>query len=300
MAPEDAPKKAAAKKAPAKKAPAKKTAAKKPAAKKATAEDAPAKKAPAKKAPAKKAAAKPAEAEHDHDHDHGHDHDHDHDELTPEEQAQAEADVARMGDALAAIDDEALREGLSTMGEKSRTEIAGVLNLPRATMHLGDALVPLVRRKLVSVSPDRQLQAIFAIVSGLNDDTVEALGDRSDDPTKDDMLEVLPGMLENHNPQLVTAMLAGYAASDAPCRPVMRDLLDTDERFTIGPPIEIEAPASSAVTAPVEVDEQALEAKREARKANKEAKKAAQARAREVKANADAKRRSDLHNSKRR
>ena len=32
----------------------------------------------------------------------------------------------------------------------------------------------------------------------------------------------------------------------------------------------------------------------------KEAKKAAQARAREVKANADAKRRSDLHNSKRR
>jgi len=167
MAPEDAPKKAAAKKAPAKK-----PAAKKPAAKKATGEDAPAKKAPAKKAPAKKAAAKPAEAERDHDHDHGHDHDHDHDELTPEEQAQAEADVARMGDALAAIDDEALREGLSTMGEKSRTEIAGVLNLPRATMHLGDALVPLVRRKLVSVSPDRQLQAIFAIVSGLNDDTV--------------------------------------------------------------------------------------------------------------------------------
>ena len=51
MAPEDAPKKAAAKKAPAKKT----------AAKKATADDAPAKKAPAKKAPAKKIPVKNAE-----------------------------------------------------------------------------------------------------------------------------------------------------------------------------------------------------------------------------------------------
>ena len=44
---------------------------------------------------------------HDHDgHDHDHDHDHDHEELTEEEQAQAEADVARMGEALAALDDD--------------------------------------------------------------------------------------------------------------------------------------------------------------------------------------------------
>jgi hypothetical protein len=237
--------------------------------------------------------------DHEHDHDQDHDHDHDHDELSPEEQAQAEADAARMGEALAALDDDALRHGLETMSEKSRGELAVTLNLPRATMHLGDALVPLVRRKLVNVSPDRQLQATFNIVQQLNDETVDALGDRSEDPTTEDMLEVLPPVVEKHGAPLVTAMLAGYAASDAPCRTVMRGLIDTDERFTIGPPVAVDERASEALAGPAKVDKLELEAKREARRVAKDAKRAAEVRERDARANAEAKRRSDLHRSKR-
>ena len=311
MAPEKAaPKKAAAKKAApekttAKKAAPEKTTAKKAAAKKAAPDKTPpakaaAKNAPAKKAPAKKAAPKKAPAEHDHAHDHEHDHEHEHEhELTPEEQAQAEADVARMGEALAAIDDNALRAALSTMGEKSRAELAGVLNLPRATMHLGDALVPLVRRKLRTAAPDHQLQVLFALADKANDETIQALGDKSEDPSRDDLLAVLPQVLEHHPQPLVTAMLAGYAASDAVCRPVMRDLLDTDERFAIGPPVAVEEKASTLFAPPPVVDKEALAAKREQRRSAKEAKHAAEQRAKEARANAEVKRRDALHKSKR-
>ena len=241
--------------------------------------------------------------EHDHEHDeHGHDHDHDHDhehvELSEEEREQAERDVARMTDALAALDDDALRQALLSLNDRARVELAGQLQLPRAAAHLGDALVPLVRRKLRHASPDRQLQATFTLVERLNDETVAALGDRSEDPAKDDMLEVLPGVLDHYPVPLVTLMLAGYAASDAQCRPVMRELLDTDERFTIGPPVEIEETTSIAAPAKV-VDDEELAAKREQRKTAKEAKRAAEARAREARASAEAKRRAALHQAKR-
>jgi hypothetical protein len=299
-------KKAAAKKAPAKKEAAKaepKAAAKKQPAKKETAKKQPAKKEAAKKQPAKKAepkmkaAAEPEVEEHDHaGHDHNHDHDHEHDEV---EEAQALADVERMGDALAALDDEVLRVAIANMSEKSRQDVAVQLQMPRATMYLGDALVPLVRRKLRGAAPEHQLQVAFALAQDANDETIEALGDRAEDPTRDDLLEVLPPVVERHGTPIVTAMLAGYAASDAVCRPVMRELLDTDERFKIGPPIEVEEKASNLFATPAKVDPKELEAKREQRRAAKEAQKLAEKRAKEARATAEAARRSALHKSKR-
>ena len=244
-----------------------------------------------------------AHDEHDHDgHDHEHDHDgHDHEEHDDEVELElAERDVERMSEALAALDDDALRHALAGISEKSRGEVAGQLNLPRATMHLGDALIPLVRRKLRGASPERQLQVTFALVERVNDATVAALGSRSEDPTRDDMLEVLPAVVDAHGAALVTVLLAGYAASDALCRPVMRELLQTDERFAIGPPVAVEDPASAGVTAPESVvDEAELAAKREQRKTVKEAKRAAEARARDARATAEAKRRAALHDAKR-
>ncbi len=312
-APAKAPAKEAAK-ATGKATPAKKTggAAKKAPAAKATGTTT---KAPAKRAEPKPKAepvvepvAAPSGHDHDHDghdhdgHDHdGHDHDgHDHDrELTPEEQAEAEADAERMAEALAALDDDVMRRALADMTEKNRLEVAVQLQLPRATMHLGEALMPLVRRKLQTAGPDHQLQVLFALAQQANDETIEALGDRAEDPTRDDLLEVLPAVIERHGAALVTAMIAGYAASDAVCRPVMRELLATDERFVIGPPIAVEAkPAFAAVPAP-KLSDAELEAKREQRRAAKEAKRAAEIKVREARITAQAKRREAVHNAKR-
>jgi hypothetical protein len=222
-------------------------------------------------------------------------HDHEHDE---EDEAQAEADLARMTQALAALDDDVLRQALTAMSEKSRLEVAAQLQLPRATMRLGDALVPLVRRKLQTAAPDHQLQVLFALAQHVNDQTVEALGPRAEEPTRDDLLEVLPAVLERHGPTLVTLMLAGYAASDALCRPVMRELLETDDRFVIGPPVAVDAKPELVAPEPV-LDKAELEAKREQRRLAKEAKRAAEVREREARAAAREKRRQAVHDAKR-
>jgi hypothetical protein len=314
MSPDSTPKPTA--KSPATKA-AKKTAEKpaKATTKKATTEKAPAKKAPAKKAPAAKASkvaetatetataqtgVEPAEhAGHEHA---GHEHDgheHEHEELTEEEQAQAEEDVARMAQALAALDDATLGRALADMSEKLRVDVAAQLQLPRATMRLGDALIPLVRRKLQTAAPDHQLQVLFALAQHVNDQTIEALGPRSEEPTREDLLEVLPDVIEEHGATLVTLMLVGYAASDALCRPVMRELFETDDRFTIGPPVAVEAkPEIGALPAPT-LDKAELEAKREQRRAAKEVKRAAELREREARAAAQEKRRQAVHQAKR-
>jgi hypothetical protein len=245
-------------------------------------------------------AAPEEEVVHDHDHA-GHDHDHDGDdhELTPEEQAQVEADVERMAQALAALDDDTLRGALADMSEKSRLDVATHLQLPRATMHLGEALIPLVRRKLQTAAPDHQLQVLFSLAQHVNDQTIALLGPRSEEPTREDLLEVLPEVIEDHGTTLVTLMLVGYAASDALCRPVMRELFETDERFEIGPPVVVEAkPELGALPAPT-LDKEALEAKREQRRAAKEAKRAAQIKQREALVTAQAKRRQAVHDAKR-
>ncbi|MDQ1479055.1 MAG: hypothetical protein QOE62_4284 [Actinomycetota bacterium] len=235
----------------------------------------------------------PTEAGSDHDHA-----GHDHDEEDNEDEAQAEIDLDRMGQALAALDEDTLRGALADMSEKSRLEVASQLQLPRATMRLGDALVPLVRRKLQTAGPEHRLQVLFALAQHVNDQTVEALGPRSEEPTREDLLEVLPDVIEKHGVTLVTLMLVGYAASDALCRPVMRELLETDDRFVIGPPVEVEAKPELAPVAP-KVDKAELEAKREQRRTAKEAKRVAEARDREARAAADAKRRQAVHEAKR-
>ncbi|MDQ1447168.1 MAG: hypothetical protein QOC79_139 [Actinomycetota bacterium] len=222
------------------------------------------------------------------------DHEHDDEDVAP-----AEADAAVMAQALAALDDDVLRNALAAMSEKSRLEVAAQLQLPRATMRLGDALVPLVRRKLQTAAPDHQLQVLFALAQHVNDQTIEALGPRSEEPTRDDLLEVLPAVIERHGAPLTTLMLAGYAASDARCRPVMRELLETDDRFVIGPPVEVDAkPELEAPPEPV-LDKKELEAKREQRRAAKEAKRAAEVREREARLAAQAKRRQAVHDAKR-
>jgi hypothetical protein len=253
-------------------------------------------KAKAKAKPKVEEVVEPVHTHDDHDHD---DHDHEDHEPTPEEQAQAEADVETMARALAALEDDVLRRALADMSEKNRVDVANQLQLPRATMSLGDALMPLVRRKLQTAAPDHQLQVLFSLAQHANDETIEALGPRAEEPTREDLLEVLPDIIERHGAPLVTLMLAGYTASDALCRPVMRELLETDDRFVIGAPVVVEArPELAARPAPT-LSVADLEAKREQRRAAKEAKRAAQIKAREARITAQEKRRQAVHDAKR-
>jgi hypothetical protein len=228
------------------------------------------------------------------------------DELSPED----ELDLKRLDAALAALDDESLRRGLAGITEKQRQDLAVQLNLPRATMHLGDALGPLVRRKLRGLPADRQLIVSTAITNRANDATVRALGDRSEDPSRADLEEVLPAVIEEHGIELVRLMAAGYAVSDAACRDAMRELLNTDERFTL-PELpdeqadesgETELPSFGLVAraARAKGDDDPERARlRELRKTLKAERRAAASHERAARDAAEAARREALHASKR-
>jgi len=240
-----------------------------------------------------------AETEPEHDAEVDHD-----DELSAED----ERDIERLDIALTTLDDEALLRNVAGTTEKHRQDLATQLNLPRATMHLGDALAPLVRRKFHGMSVDRQHAVATALTQRANDTTVELLGDRSDEPSRADLDEVLPAVIEEHGIELVRLMLALYAVSDAPVRAVMRDLLETDERFTLpdAPPKSADGdggdlPSFGLVArkpAKAEPDKARAEVL-EKRKANKAERKEAAARERKAKAAAQASRREALHAAKR-
>jgi hypothetical protein len=280
----------------------KKASPKKPAAKKAAA-----KKAAPKKATAANAAAdesEPAEVAPD---DAGAEVD-EAAEVDEELSAQDELDLKRLDIALVTLDDESLRRGLAGINEKQRQELATHLNLPRATVHLGEGLAPLVRRKLRGLSIDRQHAIATALTQRANDSTVELLGDRSDDPSRADLDEVLPAVIDEYGTELVRLMLASYAISDAPVREVMRELLDSDERFALpdeAPPdtsAPAELPSFGLVARPTSkqaaADPERAEL-RERRKAAKAERRAAEQRERKARATAQASRREALHAAKR-
>jgi hypothetical protein len=223
------------------------------------------------------------------------------DEADEAKDAQDEADVDRFRRALTALDSEAIGRGLATMSDSSRRDVAEQLNLPPATSHLGDALVPLVRRKLRAAALQRQVSVAFALTEGANGETIAALGPRSDDPSRDDLLEVLPAVLEANGAPMVTLMLASYGVSDAPCRGVMRDLLVADERFAI-PEVADDEPAtdfSFGTVAPHRADDDPeVAAKREQRRAAKAAKREASEKKRQAHSSGEAARRKAQHHAK--
>ena len=218
---------------------------------------------------------------------------------------QDELDLKRLDLALATLDDDSLRRGLAGISEKQRQELAVALNLPRATIHLGDALAPLVRRKLRGLSVERQHTVSTALTQRTNDSTVELLGENSENPSRADLDEVLPAVIEEHGIELVRLMAASYTISDAPVRDVMRELMETDERFAL--PESADAAPSAAlpsfglVARPVgkEAKEDPERAELlERRKVAKAERRAAAVRERKAKVAAQASRREALHASK--
>jgi hypothetical protein len=222
--------------------------------------------------------------------------------------AQDELDLERLDIALSTLDDESLRRGLSGVTEKQRQDLALQLNLPRATVHLGEGLAPLVRRKLRGLTPDRQHAISTILTQRVNDSAVDALGDASEDPTRADLDAVLPGLIEEYPAELIRLMFASYAISDAPVRDVMRELLETDERFALpdkpedGPAVAEELPSFGLVatvpTKKAKADPERAELL-EKRKLAKAERRAAAQRERKAKATGQASRREKLHAAKR-
>ncbi len=165
-----------------------------------------------------------------------------------------------LGAAIDALDDDH-RDGLETFVDD--VSVAGVRDGVRAGRI------------------DGGMEAIAAIVSDAAlADCIEQLGDHADNPSSDQLREVLPGVVERHNLGITRIMLAGTVAGEAPAAAIIRDLLKNDELLKLPKTDDVEL-APLIDTSKRSDDEQA--ALREKRKAAKRAKQE-QARARKAQA----------------
>lgn len=133
---------------------------------------------------------------------------------------------------------------------------------------------------------DGGMEAIAAITTdACLADCIEQLGDNADNPSTDQLKEVLPGLIERHSVGIAQIMLAGTVAGEAPASAIIRDLLKNDEVMAL-PKAEVTELAPLLDTSKRSVDEQT-----ELREKRKAAKKAKQDEARLRKAQSVASRR---------
>jgi hypothetical protein len=97
-------------------------------------------------------------------------------------------------------------------------------------------------------------------------DCIEALGDNSDNPTEEQVLEATPALIDKHGLATVRLMLAGSVAGEAAASVALTRLLKHDEQLAL-PPAEREP---VTVLDPPTADDE-IKAKRKAAKLAKQA-----------------------------
>ncbi|CAN5474242.1 hypothetical protein BH23ACT3_BH23ACT3_08280 [soil metagenome] len=102
-------------------------------------------------------------------------------------------------------------------------------------------------------------------------DCIEQLGDHADNPSTDQLTDVLPGLAERHGVPVTRLMLASTVAGEAPASAIIRDLLKNDELVKL-PPAEPKPVTPITQTPAVDDDERkALKAKRREMKERRQA-----------------------------
>jgi hypothetical protein len=143
-----------------------------------------------------------------------------------------------------------------------------------------DELTPAgVRAGVKSGRIDGGMEAIAAVITDLClADCIEQLGDHADNPSTDQLKEVLPGVAERHGVAVTRIMLASTVAGEAPASAIIRDLLKSDELVALPKADEVTIAPLIDTKKRSDEEQAALKAKRaEARAAKKEAERARRA-----------------------
>jgi hypothetical protein len=119
-------------------------------------------------------------------------------------------------------------------------ELARVVGVPRVVLSRDSSAGRALRNRLRR-SDERAKLAVDWLIRPTRDLAIAALGERSAEPSYDDLVGVVPGLLERHGTRRVALLLA-YAIDDrwAAAEP-SRQILDADERFSadaLGPAVD--------------------------------------------------------------
>jgi len=162
----------------------------------------------------------------------------------------------------AATDDE-IMSGIETLDDDHREGLESFVE--------GDLDVDSLRAGVKAGRIDGSMEAIAAILTDAAlADCIEQLGDHADNPSTDQLQEVLPGITERHGVAMTRIMLASTVAGEAPASAIIRDLLKNDDDLAL-PKVEEVQLAPVLDTSKRSADEQTEV--REQRKAAKAAKK---------------------------
>lgn len=97
-------------------------------------------------------------------------------------------------------------------------------------------------------------------------DCIEALGNSADDPSEEQLRDVIPGLVEKHGLATVQVMMASAVTGEAEASPILVRFLKHDEAWKL-PPVETVTTAPVVATPTDNAERIALREQRKARRA---------------------------------
>ena len=177
--------------------------------------------------------------EHDHvhgedcDHDHD-DHDHDEDDWEPSSPEVLAERRTRLSETLEAISLEDLNAHLQAAPPQVRNALTQRLNVRLDPKFVKGGIGKLIRTRLRSLSPTKQVEMAAELTAGIDHESSEFLGEESFNlPSAEDLSRLIDHLLERHRPVMVRTYFACTAAADAPVAGELDALLLDDPRISV-------------------------------------------------------------------
>ncbi len=158
--------------------------------------------------------------------------------------------------AIRATGDDELEAAVAALDDDHREAVQNLVD--------GDATPDAIRTAATKGRLDGTMESLALVLTDAAlADCIKELGDHSDNPTTDQLREVLPGIIERHGLGVTRIMLASTVAGEANAAAVIRDLLKHDDTVKL-PPVE------PVVTSPMVRAPQVPDAERDAIKARRQ------------------------------
>lgn len=128
-----------------------------------------------------------------------------------------------------------------------------------------------VRAAIAKGRIDGTMESLAMVITDASlADCIKELGDHADNPSSDQLREVLPGIVERHGVAVTRTMLASTVAGEAQASTIIRDLLKNDELVKL-PPVE-SRPSGPIARAPQvpDAEREAIRARRQEQKLKKQ------------------------------
>ncbi|MEY2958140.1 MAG: hypothetical protein RLZZ01_708 [Actinomycetota bacterium] len=166
--------------------------------------------------------------------------------------------------AFASASDDDLAGAIEALSDEHRDALAELLE--------GELDATSIRSAIVSGRIDGTMESVALVLTdACLAECIEELGPAAEQPSSDQLRDVLPGLVEHHGLGITRLMLASTVAGEAQAAAIIRDLLKNDDLVKLPP---AEARAGSPLLQKSNADDpdrQALKARRKEQRMQKQA-----------------------------